>query len=320
MKLNLNTLTKYKRIKLNLEDLPPKSVSKIFNFINDLFDNIFDGEYFDRVISTYNIGETYFTYFYLKKYLSDNFDGYLNKTFYQSEEDLQKVILENIKYIETSIEKSFKTVERRYKKEFLYGKHKHSLKTENVFNERIQLFFTINDEEYRKFLKIKDTIRITDKFKSRIKEILKEDFSEKDFEEFFNNSFSYPNNITDVESLFIEIDNSGRLYKNMYKVYRYYNDTLRKEYDTLNERFNRALVNRKTIYPKEGGSINSKKFKRLINLNKRIKPEKLKRIDLILIMYNTFPQIRESTKNYLNKNPSIKKMDYLRIKSKNLKK
>lgn len=312
-------MAKYKRIKLNLEDLPPKSVSKVFTFIDELFENGFDVEQFEKVIHTNDIRETYFTYYYLKKYISDD---YLKKFFYESDNDLQTEIIENIKAIEIYIDNSFKTIERRYKKERLYGKHKHPYVIENVLNHRIPLYFIIDEKEYKKFLKIEDTIRIADKFKVKVKEILKEDISPKDFEQFFNNSFSYPNNTSDIEPLFIEINNSGRLYKNMHKVYQYYNNVLNKEYSKLNQSFNIAIENRKAINAKKEkkGFITPAEFERLIVLNRRIRPKKLIRIHLMLIMYNAFPQIRESAKTYLKNNSAVKLMDYLRVKSKNIKK
>ncbi len=328
-------MAKYKRTSLNLEDLSPKSASKVFTFIDELFDNSFDLKQFEKDIYGYDIGEKYFIYYYLRRYLSYDPDSYINRSNDPRIEHFreQEEVINNIDRIKSFIDNEFKTVERRFKKAKGHNKYIHPLVMDHILNHRIPLFFPINSIELKKFIEVEHTLINVNNFKAKIKEILKDDIPSKDFEKFFYNSFSFPNNTTDVESLFIEIDNSRRLYKNMYKVYNYYNEVLRKEYDILNQRFNRAIENKKPIVEKLDGksnnkltSISTKDFKRLIILGRRIKPKKLRRIDVMIIMYNAFPQIRESAKSYLNKNPNKTKGKaksrieiYLETKGKNLK-
>jgi hypothetical protein len=319
-------MTKYNRIKLEITDLSPESASKVFQFIHScLNENDLNIKFFKTNINNYSIDEQHFIFDYSKKYFSSSQRSYLNRwienlenQFGRREQSLNYVsnIIKGSEEILNYIQVKEKTVERQFKvlkKKDLYINIK-----SNAIKYRIPLYFKVKDQEKRKVLEELSEIEINKNiFKERAKELLSEIIRDEEFEVFFNNSFDYCGNEYPIEELNLEFENSGILYSKIHKLYNYYNEVRNKQNEVVNDYLKKEKDKR--LNPKDPTKKPSEIRAKFYQSQKIPNIHRAGRFEFMQIMYNAFPQIRESYYFCLQKKPSSNLQVYLKTKSRNIK-
>lgn len=316
-------MDKYKRINIDLDILSPKSVMEIFSFINDCFENSLDLKYFKKNLLEFNTQEQFFICYYLKKYTTNNLESYLNiyvkkinddylsfnNSF--SIDDTIELIYINVDKIRNYIELNYKTLKRQTK--LIHKDSKHFQFIDKPYNYRIPLFFNAPKYEV-----LKDIYINKDDFREQIAVLFNGVIPKTQFEEFFNNSFHYKGNISDIKLLNIEFVNSRDIYSSFHELYSIYSKARNHYAKSIKVSFDKATKDK----IKEITFSNNSDFRKtqLISLlPKRPVIEIVKLFDIMVIMYNTFPQIRESSIKYLQDNPQATLEKYLLTKSRNIK-
>lgn len=316
-------MNKYERVKIDLNILPPKSVMGIFNFIDNCFENTLDFKYFKKYIIEFNIQEQFFICYYLKKYISNSRSSYLNTYVKSIHDDYTafdnssqidntiELIYKNTDKISHYINLNLKTLKRQTK--LMYKSSKKLQFIDKPYNYRVPLFFSTS-----KYPVIKDSFVNKDDFKKQVEMLLDGIIPKNQFEDFFNNSFLYRGNISDIQLLNIEIKNSKDVYSSFHKLYSIYSDARNHYAKSIKDSFDKSKKDKiKEI--NSSGDNDSKKTKLISLLPKIPLIETVKLFDVMVVMYNTFPQIRESSIKYLQKNPKTTLEKYLLTKSRNIK-
>lgn len=332
-------MPKYDRIKTTITDLTPKSVSNVFQFLDLLYQNNLDKAYFIKNLKNYSIQEQYFICYYAKIYFSDAKDSFLSieleKTFemYGLEESSAiKVLKQNavslIKYIDDTKFKTLRRHSKLIKRREAYPSSDlknirisslsfrlplYSLPKEYKYSENpeiIKRFYTDAEIQYRLLVNngdfsIKLRSRFFKKFQSYFFDLLGKEFDYEQISALFINSFSFEQNINDVELLDLEFENSGVIYNLFFKLYHYYND-IQAELS--------ADIQKQDEEKKHNRADNDRK-----NYSRKIKKTYVTKLDFMVIMYNAFPQIRDSYVLFKKKNPKITVEQYLSTKSRNIK-
>jgi len=316
-------MDKYERIKIDLDILPPQSVMGIFKFINNCFENSLDFKYFKKELLEFNKQEQFFICFYIKKYLSNSGNSYLNKYVKSIHDDyldfnntshtddVIELIYKNAEKILYYIDLNLKTLKRQSK---LISKKSEGLQfIDKPYNYRIPLFFAVTKDAI-----VKDTFVDKNDFKKQIETLLDGIIPKAQFDEFFNNSFIYRGNISDIKLLNVEIENSNEVYSSFHKLYSIYSKARNHYAKTIKVSYEKGIKDKiKEI--NSSGDSDFRKSKLISLLPKKPIIEVVKLFDIMVIMYNTFPQIRETSLNYLQKNPKATIEKYLLTKSRNIK-
>lgn len=319
-------MPKYDRIKLEVTDLTPKSACRVFEFLHTcLEDHNLNINYFKNNIDNYSVAENHFIFHFAKQYFSSSTQSYLNKwmrnklgTDYQVEQwsNYTSKILDGAEKILDYIRLNEKRVERQYKvfkKKDLYIYVK-----SNPINYRIPLYFKNKTEDEKKIIEKLFVKEISlESFKLESKSILLEVMESEEFDIFFNNSFDYMGNIYPIEELNLEFEKSNSLYSTIHRLYVYYNDVRNKQNEILNDYYKKLIDER--LNPKDPSKKPSEIRTKFILSQKAPDISKVGRFEFMQIMYNAFPQIRESYYLHLQKNPSSNRDSYLKTKSRNIK-
>ena len=324
----------YYRIKLDITDLSPESASKVFQFLHTLLvDHSLDLNYFKHIISKSDIGEQYFILKYAKLYFSHDPDSYLNNWLKKLDVENQiiednnsfELIITNISIILNYIENNEKTIERQYKfckkNEFDYSnlnviRYKiplRSLTIKTQFDGNLRAFETPifigkTDEERTKkenYIIEKPSDYFLE-FKSNVFRILANIFDESQIEKLFYNSFSLQRSDKDPNCLNLEFKDSKILYDAFFEIYQTYNS----------EKNSGLRVKQILEQRKQNKEIKRTRKKFVAKLSNN----KITKLDIMKIMYNSFPQIRDTYKSFAKKNPSTDLNKYLLTKSRNIKK
>ncbi|MBF2707428.1 hypothetical protein [Flavobacterium soyangense] len=326
-------MPKYDRIKLELTDLSPKSASMVFEFLHILLEeHLLDLNYFKDSISNYSIREQYFIFKYAKSYFGYNSNSYLydwlkkqgidNQT--NDENKILDLINTNSSNILNYIENNEKTTERRFKfykkneSNYLIGgeiRYKIPLRSlttkvqldENPeFLEKLKLIDKKKNDEFKieNYLVEKASDYFLE-FKSEVFRLLTGLFDKNQVKELFYNSFSTGNNTNPI-CLNIEFKNSAELYNAFFEIYELYNSEK-----------NSSLRSKQIIEHKK----QTKEIKK-VRKGFKTKPsnKKITKLDIMKVMYNSFPQIRDSYKDFVARNPSTDLDKYLLTKSRNIRK
>lgn len=316
-------MDKYERIKIDINILSPKSVMGIFNFIDNCFENTLDFKYFKKHIIEFNKQEQFFVCYYLKKYISNDENSYLNKYIKSINDDYLtfdnsshinntvKLIYENVDKISHHINLNIETLKRQTK--LMYKSSKQLQFIDKPYNYRIPLFFTTS-----KYPTIKDSFINKNDFKKQVEIILDGIIPKNQFESFFNNSFLYSGNISDLQLLNIEIKNSKDVYSSFHEMYSIYSKARNHYAKNIKDSFDKSKKDK--IKEINSSNVSSTRKSNLIALLPKIPTIEIVRlVDVMKVMYNTFPQIRESSSKYLQKNSTSTLEKYLLTQSRNIK-
>lgn len=313
-------MSKYKRINLAITDLSPESASKVFGFLNDCLSNRLSIEYYKKKILDYSINEQYFILYYAKIYFSESDNSYLSMYIQNTDRgfaDGEKTkeitnhfdnLRRNGNTLLAYLSQIENTLERQYKKRKKNNIH---LTSDNsVYNYRVPLYFNTNNKSSN-ILKIdKET------FKKESQKIICRVMDYVQFEKFFINSFEYQGNLEPIQLLHVEMGNVKQVYSQFYKLYTYYK-TERNHQNKIVSDIRNELINGE-IKRKDNLPVNSLRRK-FIKIPPKVSLKKITRFDVMKIMYNTFPQIREGYSQYQSKNPLSTLDSYLEIASRNIK-
>ena len=317
-------MPKYDRIKLEITDLSLKSASMVFEFLDTCLESEeLNVTYFKNNIGNYSIAENHFIFHYAKQYFSSSQRSYLNRWMenqlgkdYQVEQssNYASKIFEGAEEILDYVRLNEKRVERQYKvfkKKDLYIYVK-----SNPINYRIPLYFKNKTE--KKIIERLSVKEISlESFKMEAKTIFLEVMESEEFNIFFSNSFDYVGNIYPIEELNLEFEKSDTLYATIHRLYDYYNDVRNKQNEILSYYYQKLIDER--LNPKDPTKKPSEIRAKFILSQKIPNIQKVGRLEFMKIMYNAFPQIRDSYYLYLRKNPNASLDSYLRTKSRNIK-
>jgi len=288
-------MSTFERMNYAITQLPPKSASNVFCFIDRLFDHRLNKVYFKRCFWKFNTGEQQFICYYLNIYFcsSDRY-AYFNRWLQQKEQS----------YLDAGVDPSsfydYKEELEQNKRELLYILDSYKITAQRRFKTLLKhnvpydrYFDYFNQEviDYKIPLYYKPK-----KFKEFFIKKMKGLMTASDAERFFYNSFDFGNNLNSVELLKIELDNQSDIKTQIFKVKREYNKErtfqLKKALKIYNNRLERLPENKRKWHNK-------------FEFNPPTS------IDFSKIIYNAFPQVRDKAIN--------KDLDqFLRNYSKNL--
>lgn len=313
---------KYSRIKLELTDLSPDSVAKVFLFLRCCLKNDLSIDYYKKNVLKHSIQEQYFISYYAKQYFSSSYNSYLNRWI---EEQIKEVGRE-----ETLIDR-FEIMGKRAESLLAYlNQTENTLirQAKKVKNKRVKAIIKQEVYDYRIPLYFKPKSEDNNKIYSDLPPFNKENFynslfgimsiimDKNQFQSFFHNSFAYLTNPYPIELLNIEIGNSKEVYTQFHKLYELYKEQRSHQNKVIGEYYKdkiQEIKKNKNRFPND--SIR-KKFIRIPSIPSI---NKVTRTDIMKIMYNTFPQIRESASEYLIEHPKSNLASYLKTKSRNIK-
>jgi hypothetical protein len=229
----------YEKINHAITFLLPDSATKVFNFINDLFNQDLDPEFFKQKFWNYNAAEQYFICYYLGIYF-DSSDRY---TFYNKWlAEQEKVCSDNDDY-DAFIDKKEKlyvnkgrlssvllgftpTAKRRMKQlkkhKVPYVDYQNSFK-EELLDYRIPLY-KVDHKEFKKFFI----------------EALEDIMNKSQAEQFFYNSFAFGNNTYPIQLLYIEVDSLTLLKEQIVFIIKKY-DKIKDNIENRIAKYNKAL-------------------------------------------------------------------------------
>ncbi|KUY17151.1 hypothetical protein BAZ12_18685 [Elizabethkingia miricola] len=329
-------MPKYERIKTHLLDLAPLSVSKVFEFLDLLYRNNLDKNYFIEHFKQYTIQEQYFICYYAKIYFGESENSFLNIELenifrlYGNEIDskIRSIKFNAISLLKYIDDTKFKTLERRVKliKKRKIGFEKHmshpkistlrfrlplySFPTKITYEENPEFvgsFYSEEEKEYAlltgKEMSVTAPSEYFEKFKDSFFTTFNKEFDYEQIWMLFLNSFSFASNTTDIELLDLEFDNSTTMHRLFFETYKKYNG-IQSELIQHMEKQKNAIKD-----------LKKKRRKFSIKIRTYFATKK----DFMKIMYNAFPQIRESYSSFKKKNPKTTLDQYLTTKSRNIK-
>ncbi|MCL1665560.1 hypothetical protein M2T78_14935 [Elizabethkingia ursingii] len=329
-------MPKYERIKTHLLDLAPLSVSKVFEFLDLLYRNDLDKNYFIEHFKQHTIQEQYFICYYAKIYFGEFENSFLNieiENIFRLYGNEMDSAIRNLKFNAISLLKyiddtKFKTLERRVKlikkREIVFEKYMshpkisnlrfrfplYSFPTKITYEENPEFVGSFYSEEEKEYaLLTGEEMSVTapseyfEKFKDSFFETFNKEFDYEQIWMLFLNSFSFADNTTDIELLDLEFDNSTTIHRLFFEIYKEYNKI---RFDLIQH------------MEKHKNAIKDLKEKRR-KFSIKIRMYSATKKDFMKIMYNAFPQIRESYSSFKKKNPKTTLDQYLTTKSRNIK-
>ena len=293
-------MKKYKRDIPKLTDLDPSDVSKIFSFLKILHDKKLRLDHLQTDLYKYSLYQQYFIVKYGKRYFNlDNTNSYLSKRLYDLEKDIEsqdeedafidykEVITTNNLILQKKLDLLEKNIGNRIR---YYLKHGIQNKLSTSIAE------TVIDKKIPVYLKSQE-------FKNTVYKSLKALYSKEQIDDFYINSFKSSTQSFPPKLLYLEIENSSNLYAAIYLLFNYKFKYVSENLRTLNSKYN---------YKVSKMPLDKQKF------YKELETDKVTRYDFMCIMFNAFPQIRDSYYKALKQTPSLTLKDYLTTKSRNI--
>ena len=269
-------MSRFDRINTAITQIPIPSAAKVFNFIDELFENRLDKEYFKQDFWNFDTGEQYFICYYLNIYF-DSSDRYtfFNNWLKQKEDlyrqagdeesfiDFKEELYANKQELLAILNSYKKTAERRFK---TLLKHKVPF---DLYSD----YFTKGQIDYKIPLHYKPK-----EFKTYFLKKMSGLMTTHDTETFFYNSFDFGHNLYPVKLLNIELDNHTDIKERIIDVKTFYDSQRKYQLEKSLQAYNGNLVS----LPKEKQPWHP-----------RIEPEFPTLCDFAKIIYNAFPQIRD---------------------------
>ncbi len=312
---------KYSRIKLELTDLSPNSVSEIFLFLHNCLANDLSIDYYKKNVLKYSIQEQYFISYYAKQYFSSSYKSYLSRWMEEQVNEVgrEETLLNHFENIGKRAEsllaylnQTENTLIRQAKK--AKNKRVKTIIKQEVYDYRIPLYFKPKSKED---IIYSDSLLIDkNDFYSKLYDVMSIVMDNIQFDRFFNNSFAYLTNPFSIELLNIEIGNSEEVYAQFHKFYILYKEQRNHQNKLIEQYYKEKIEEIKQNKNSLSDDSVKKKFIRIPSIPLM---NKVTRTDIMKIMYNTFPQIRESASEYLIEHPKSNLASYLKTKSRNIK-
>ncbi len=306
-------MTKYTRTNPSITDIEPIYAQKVFQFLNIWFNKEkVSVKFLKENLNKFDRGQQYFIVKYGQSYFdTENPSSFIVNRLEEMESSFEDIVdqedsenqyeeflshknilvdnvLESLEYLRT-IKPSVYQDYRYYKK--------HSLPkslwqgVQSSINFKIPVYFNQTD------------------FKDCVFEKLAPFYTNKQIDDFYNNSFRHTVDTFPPKLLNLLIKNSGDLYKAIYDIYDFRLKEVSFRLKVAVENFN---------------AKNKDKRKRTENeLRKKfiadLKFQKLKKYQVMYVMYNSFPQIRNTYRYSSAQNPEQTLESYLNTKSRNIK-
>lgn len=270
-------MSSYDRINNAITELPPKSAFNVFNFINELFENRLDKELFKQKFWSFNAGEQHYICLYLKYY----FNGAKRYTFFNKW--LQQKELQHTQAGEEQLFQDFKEDLYRNKQQliailFSYEKTAHrrlsQLKKYKVAFDEYGEFFNEGVLNYRLPLYFKHN-KLKDYFLKAMREVM----TQQQAEAFFVNSFDFGNNLYPIKLLYIELESLTYIKEQISLVKKEYDDYYKYHSEKRIQDHNNSIDN---LTPEKQQWYS------------KLKDEKPTNTEFAKIMYNAFPEIRDT--------------------------
>ncbi|GAB5565164.1 MAG: hypothetical protein Wins2KO_22270 [Winogradskyella sp.] len=293
-------MKKYKRVIPRLTDLDPSDVSEIFSFLKSLFEVKLRLDHLQEDLYKHTLYQQYFIVQYGKQYFNlDNTNSYLSKRLYDLEQDIEsqdeedafiaykEVITTNNLILQKKLNLLEKNIINRVR---YYLKHGIQSKLSPSISE------TVIDKKIPVYLKSRE-------FKKIVYKSLKALYSEQQIDDFYINSFKSSTQSFPPKLLYLEIENSSILYAAIYSLFNYKFKYVSENLRTLNSKYNYKVSKMPLVKQK---------------FYSELKTDKVTRYDFMCIMFNAFPQIRDTYYKALKQTPSLTLKDYLTTKSRNI--
>ncbi|WP_407556510.1 hypothetical protein [Winogradskyella sp. 4-2091] len=274
-------MSSYDRINNAITELPPKSAFNVFNFINELFENRLDRELFKQKFWSFNAGEQHYICLYLKYY----FNGSKRYTFFNKW--LQQKEFQHTQAGEEQLFHAFKEELYKNKQQLVailisYEKTAHrrlnQLKKYKVAFDEYGDFFNEGIINYRLPLYFKHN-----KLKEYFLKAMQEVMTQQQAEALFVNSFDFGNNLYPIKLLYIELENLTYIKEQISLVKKEYDDYYKyhseKRILDHNNSFDNLTPEKQQWYSK-------------------LKDEKPTNVEFVKIMYNAFPEIRDTASKH----------------------
>lgn len=274
-------MSAYDRINNAITELPPESAFKVFEFIKILFNNRLDKQFFKDAFWNFNAGEQNYICYYLKTYF-DNSQRYtfFNKWIEEKEFEYSEAgeeqsffyfkeeIYQNKGQLMSILVSYEKTAQRRLKQ----------LKKFKIPFNQYSNYFSEDKIDYRVPLYLKPN-----KFKSYFLEVMNEVMSDEQAKVFFYNSFKFGNNLYPIKLLYIELSDMTLIKEQMSLVKREYDKQVKYQLEKAVLEYN--------------GKLDNMPAKKQIWYSK-LSVEKPTIKDFVKIMYNAFPQLRDTASKH----------------------
>lgn len=302
------------RVSIELTDLSLESVSKVFNFLEELLKVYhLDLDVFESRIKKFNLLEQYFICEYGAKFYSEQKlrSWIKDSTKYRIVDDeVVRLIHENTKDFILGIEgmrKSLRRLVANYKLENKTFKDLPTAFEEEIKDYRLPLYFVPQTLENHKqrggVLAINKTV-----FRKEVNDIFIEIFTEEEIEWLFINSFDFKYNPYPVCLLYLEIqENLAKFNDRIYQLYlsyiRFY-EAEKKKYETHHADHVKQIKKRvlkKSILNDKGLLVDTNQVIEITDIRKKFHPipeEDFKlpdftKNDFTKVLFNNFPHIRE---------------------------
>ncbi|PWB21493.1 hypothetical protein, partial [Flavobacterium sp. HTF] len=204
------------------------------------------------------------------------------------------------------IENNQKTTERQFK---FYKKNEFDYSGGEEICYKIPLHTLptkkINDTESNPIGK---SLNYSLEFKTKVFELFADILNEDQIKELFLNSFSFGRSDGRPTYLNFEFKNSKKIYQTFFELYQFYNS----ERNSL-LRGKQILEKKKQDKGANTTRVRRKFAPQLLN-------NKITKLDIMKIMYNSFPQVRDNYKSFGRKKPLTTLDEYLLTKSRNIRK
>lgn len=306
-------MPKNNRIKLEITDLSPESASKVFQFLHILLEEEqLDENYFKEELLKFTLEQQYFIFVYAKSYFNSSEGGYLDRLLKSQEriyvdKETSQTFLEYTSLITKNASKIFNIASSNQLK-VIVKKLKGSIKNNTAkddfitqlatkpYKYRIPLYIKlekINNEDFETEKSQYRVSSIFNDFKKEVFNILKPILNPDQIQQFFYNSFAFHNNDYPIELLHFEIANKEIFNSCVRNLNNTYKNNVLNHVEKFTEDYNRKY-------------------------NKDDKFKSVGRLEFMRVMYNTFPQIRDSYNLYHQKDPSQSIDDYLTTQLQNI--
>ncbi|SUX46623.1 hypothetical protein [Chryseobacterium indoltheticum] len=335
-------MSRNNRITLELTELSLESVTKVFNFLeNVLKDYLLDLDMFEEKIQKYSLLEQYFICEYGSIYYSkQKINSLLKSRSFTGYEDFQiQSIKENadnfingVEGMRESLKKLAKNHKRKYG-DFVTFKLPDGF-IEKPINFRLPLYFAAQTaEDFEKRFGTRSKTKSD--FKQEVYSILEDFLQKEDIELLFNNSFAYSTNPYQIVLLYLTITNKTEFKKKMLRLYTSYSEYYQRgksEYENYYKKYYSELAHqikdkkiKKTVLDSRGLLVDTGEFIELTETRSKFYPkldtvaDKQKFINskelfhlpeitkehFGKILYNSFVHIREGYVEKAIENPGL---------------
>ena len=323
-------------MKYDISDIPPKSVAKIFTFLDQLLEEEnLNPEYLRTHLENFSFEERYFVCLYALRYFSLEPDTYLDKWLrekisilgnYDESQSFISAIINNVKEVKSIFNfKNRAIIEKNLATSKIIKNSNASYLPTNGVEQKIDIAIEGDLEKmrprqriairrnYRRYKRIPLYYienKLFDKFKIQFFDALKMCLDYNSTEKLFYNTFEFHGNYHYLQLLNLKVSKKSLLESAIAIINTKYKETVSDHLKFDNYRKHNQSVNKKR---KSASRLRNKFVPKKLG-----KPVEIQRLHFITAMYNAFPYLREAYQKDLSKNPTLLLDTFLKKRLKNI--